>query len=200
MKVRKEMEKQKFHLENWQTFYNARIDEDDVNDTIESGYDEGQSCLKVDVSDDKVTTVVKWGICEPIDMSFEDVDTGEEIEIESDVTAYFNYTVVYKIDVNENTIEEFEEALNDAIESGQSTFEIEVPVAVVTVKDVEITEIEDHGLNDSDVARIAGGESAIFREIKNNVERGLYKDESRPEVYIRPSDKEFKFICIIPTE
>ena len=195
--------KQAFHAENWMNYYNAKIDERYFNDTIDDCY-EGWPNAKIDVSGDTITTRVESGFSYCIDMFFEDAETGEEIETESDVTADFEYTVVYKVDNDlDDFIEDIEESLNKAIDAGESTFEIIAPISVVEVKNVEVTNVEEHHLDDEIVARISGGESAIVKEIQTSIENDLSEatDARHNGDFIQPPmDKEVRFICTIPTK
>lgn len=195
--------KRAFHAENWMSYYAAKIDERYFNDTIDDCY-EGWPNAKIDVSGDTITTRVESGFSYCIDMFFEDAETGEEIETESDVTADFEYTVVYKVDNDlDDFIEDIEEALNDALNNGESTFEIIVPISVVEVKNVEVTNVENHHLDDEIVARISGGESAIVKEIQTSIEHDLSEatDARHNGDFIQPPmDKEVRFICTIPTK
>lgn len=155
----------KFNTENWMSYYAAKIDEKYLSDYIDNCY-EGYPDAKIDASGDTITTRVESGFSYCIGMFFEDAETGEEIETESDVTADFAYTVIYKVDNDlDDFIEDIEESLNEALNNGESTFEIIVPISVVEVDGVEVTNVEDHGLDDDLVERISGGESAIVREI-----------------------------------
>lgn len=194
--------KQEFHIDDWMNYYKAEIDEDDLSGSVADNYDEGSGCTSVTVSGDTIVTRVESGISELLLMHFEDAETSEEIEIEEVVTADFEYTVVYKIDDDiDDLADEFEEALNEALESGQSTFTIKVPAEVVEVKDVEVTNVENHHIDDEIVARIAGGESAIVRSIEEYLEYKLTDTASFDFYSITPpSDKEVRFICTIPTD
>lgn len=195
--------KQKFHTEDWLNYYNAKIDERYLGDYIDDCY-EGYPDAKIEMSSDTITTHVESGFSYCIGMIFEDAETGEEIETESDVTADFEYTVVYKVDNDlDDFIEDIEESLNEAINADESTFEIIVPISVVEVKNVEVTYVENHHLDDDFVARISGGESAIVREIQSNIERDLSEatDARHNGDFIQPpQDKEVTFICTIPTK
>lgn len=195
--------KQKFHAEDWVNYYNAKIDERYLSDYIDNCF-EGYPDAKIEMSGDTITTHVESGFSYCIGMIFEDAETGEEIETESDVVADFAYTVVYKVDDDlDDFIEDIEEALNNAINNEESAFKIIAPIKVVEVRNVEVTDVENHGLDDEIVARINGGESAIVREIQSSIERDLSEaiDARHSGDFIQPPiDKEVKFICTIPTK
>lgn len=198
-----QLAEQEFQVEDWMSYYSAKIDEKYLSDYIDNCY-EGYPDAKIDASGDTITTRVESGFSYCIGMFFEDAETGEEIETESDVTADFDYTVVYKVDNDlDDYIEDIEESLNEAIKSGSSTFEIIVPISVVEVNDVEVTNVEDHGLDDDLVERISGGESAIVREIQKSIERDLSEETDARHTgdFIQPPmDKEVRFICTIPSK
>ena len=195
--------KQEFHIDDWLNYYNAKIDERYLGDYIDDCY-EGYPDAKIEMSGDTITTHVESGFSYCIGMIFEDAETGEEIETESDVTADFAYTVIYKVDNDlDDFIEDIEESLNNALNNEESTFEIIVPISVVEVKNVEVTYVENHHLDDDFVARISGGESAIVREIQSNIERDLSEatDARHNGDFIQPPiDKEVRFICTTPTK
>lgn len=194
--------KQKFHLEDWMNYYKARLDKDNLNDHIDDLY-EGYPTAKIEVSGDTITTHVEAGFALDLDMFFEDVESGEEIETEAYAVADYEYTVVYKLDDLENDdIEEIEESLNEAINEEESTFEITVPATVIEVRDVVITDVEQCEIDDEILERI-GGESAIVRSLRESVTQELsqWKDARHNGDFIQPpQDKEVKFICTIPTE
>lgn len=198
-----QLAEQEFQVEDWMSYYSAKIDEKYLSDYIDNCY-EGYPDAKIDASGDTITTRVESGFSYCIGMFFEDAETGEEIETESDVTADFDYTVVYKVDNDlDDYIEDIEESLNEAIKSGSSTFEIIVPISVVEVNGVEVTNVEDHGLDDDLVERISGGESAIVREIQKSIERDLSEETDARHTgdFIQPPmDKEVRFICTIPSK
>lgn len=193
--------KQKFHLEDWMNYYNAKLDEEDLNSRIDDLY-EGYPNAKIDLSGDTITTHVESGLALYLDMFFEDVETGEEIETEAYVVADFSYTDIYKLDdLDSDDLEEIEESLNESINAEESTFDINVSATVIEVRDVEITDIEQHDIDEDLVERI-GGESAIVRALRESVTRELsqWKDARHNGDFIQPpQDKEVKFICTIPT-
>ena len=194
--------KQSFHLEDWMNYYKARLDKDELNGSIDDLY-EGYPTAKIDVSGDTITTHVEAGLALDLDMFFEDVETGEEIETEEYAVADYEYTVVYKLDdLDSDDIEEIEEALNAALNEEESTFEIIVPATVIEVRDVNITDVEQCDIDDEILERI-GGESAVLRALQNSVTRELSecKDARHNGDFIQPpQDKDVKFICTIPAE
>lgn len=199
-----QLAEQEFQVEDWMNYYNAKLDEADLNDSIDSYY-EGYPTAKIDVAGDTITTEVESSLALYMGMFFEDAETGEEIETDAYVVADFTYTVVYKVDNDlDDYIEDIEESLNEAIKSGSSTFEITVPAEVVEVRDVDVTYVEQCRFDDDELAeRIAGGESAIIREIKSDIEQDLSEATDarhNGDCIQPPADKDVKFVCTIPAE
>lgn len=199
-----QLAEQEFQVEDWMNYYNAELDEADLNDSIDSYY-EGHPTAVIDVSGDTITTEVESSLALYMSMFFEDAETGEEIETDAYVVADFTYTVVYKVDNDlDDYIEDIEESLNEAIKSGSSTFAITVPTEVVEVRDVDVTYVEQCQFDDDELAeRIAGGESAIIREIKSNIEQDLSEATDarhNGDCIQPPADKDVKFVCTIPAE
>lgn len=191
----------KFHLEDWMNYYDAKLDEEDLNHAIEL-YREGYPNAKINVSGDVITTHVEAGFALEMDMFFEDVVTGEEIENRSFIVAEFRYTVDYKLDDLKYDIDDIEKSLNQAIESGQSKFSFLVSMNVIGVRDVEITEIESHSLSKDLVERV-GGEQAVVESLRKTVMRDLteWTDTNQDEGFLQPPQyKLVRFICTIPAE
>ena len=191
----------KFHLEDWMNYYDAKLDEEDLNHAIEL-YREGYSNAKINVSGDVITTHVEAGFALDMDMFFEDIVTGEEIENRSFTVAEFRYTVDYKLDDLKYDIDDIEKSLNQAIESSQSKFSFLVSMNVIGVRDVEITEIESHSLSKDLVERV-GGEQAVAESLRKTVMRDLteWTDANQDEGFLQPPQyKLVRFICTIPNE
>lgn len=191
----------KFHLEDWMNYYDAKLDEEDLNHAIEL-YREGYPNAKINVSGDVITTHVEAGFALDMDMFFEDIVTGEEIENRSFTVAEFRYTVDYKLDDLKYDIDDIEKSLNQAIESGQSKFSLLVSMNVIGVRDVEITEIESHSLSKDLVERV-GGEQSVVESLRKTVMRDLteWTDTNQDEGFLQPPQyKLVRFICTIPTE
>lgn len=192
---------QKFHLEDWMNYYDAKLDEEDLNHAIEL-YREGYPNAKINVLGDVITTHVEAGFALDMDMFFEDIVTGEEIENRSFTVAEFRYTVDYKLDDLKYDIDDIEKSLNQAIESGQSKFSLLVSMNVIGVRDVEITEIESHSLSKDLVERV-GGEQAVVESLRKTVMRDLteWTDTNQDEGFLQPPQyKLVRFICTIPAE
>lgn len=192
---------QKFHLEDWMTYYDAKLDEEDLNHAIEL-YREGYPNAKINVSGDVITTHVEAGFALDMDMFFEDIVTGEEIENRSFTVAEFRYTVDYKLDDLKYDIDDIEKSLNQAIESGQSKFSFLMSMNVIGVRDVEITEIESHSLSKDLVERV-GGEQSVVESLRKTVMRDLteWTDTNQDEGFLQPPQyKLVRFICTIPAE
>ena len=190
------MTQAKFHLENWRDYYNAKLDEEDLKSQIDGAY-EGE-CTDIDDCGDTIYTSVGSSVNDVTYVTYEDDETGEEIEDEEVYyTAYYSYNVKYQVsDDLSYYMEDIERALNDAIESGQSTFEIEVPYTAVDTYDVEIDGI----WNESDVEV---SESDLWDAAKEDILGGLDEptDARHNGDCIQPaSDKEMRFICTIPAE
>lgn len=195
------MTETKFHLEDWMNYYDAKLDEEDLNHAIEL-YREGYPNAKINVSGDVITTYVEAGFALDMDMFFEDIVTGEEIENRSFTVAEFRYTVDYKLDDLKYDIDDIEKSLNQAIESGQSKFSLLVSMNVIGVRDVEITEIESHSLSKDLVERV-GGEQAVVESLRKTVMRDLteWTDTNQDEGFLQPPQyKLVRFNCTIPTE
>lgn len=191
----------KFHLEDWMNYYDAKLDEEDLNHAIEL-YREGYPNAKINVSGDVITTHVEAGFALDMDMFFEDIVTGEEIENRSFTVAEFRYTVDYKLDDLKYDIDDIEKSLNQAIESRQSKFSLLVSMNVIGVRDVEITEIESHSLSKDLVERV-GGEQAVVESLRKTVMRDLteWTDTNQDEGFLQPPQyKLVRFICTIPNE
>ena len=195
------MTETKFHLEDWMNYYDAKLDEEDLNHAIEL-YREGYPNAKINVSGDVITTHVEAGFALDMDMFFEDIVTGEEIENRSFTVAEFRYTVDYKLDDLKYDIDDIEKSLNQAIESGQSKFSLLVSMNVIGVRDVEITEIESHSLSKDLVERV-GGERSVVESLRKTVMRDLteWTDTNQDEGFLQPPQyKLVRFICTIPAE
>ena len=195
------MTETKFHLEDWMNYYDAKLDEEDLNHAIEL-YREGYPNAKINVSGDVITTHVEAGFTLDMDMFFEDIVTGEEIENRSFTVAEFRYTVDYKLDDLKYDIDDIEKSLNQAIESGQSKFSFLMSMNVIGVRDVEITEIESHSLSKDLVERV-GGEQAVVESLRKTVMRDLteWTDTNQDEGFLQPPQyKLVRFICTIPAE
>ena len=195
------MTETKFHLEDWMNYYDAKLDEEDLNHAIEL-YREGYPNAKINVSGEVITTHVEAGFALDMDMFFEDIVTGEEIENRSFTVAEFKYTVDYKLDDLKYDIDDIEKSLNQAIESGQSKFSLLVSMNVIGIRDVEITEIESHSLSKDLVERV-GGEQAVVESLRKTVMRDLteWTDTNQDEGFLQPPQyKLVRFICTIPNE
>lgn len=185
----------KFNIENWREYYDAQIDEEDLLDQIESS-EEGQK-VNVNLSGDRLVTEVTNELDGYIIMTeYVDDETGEEDEIEIEVSGDLTYTAEYKIGDVAANIDKIEEALEEAIESGQSTFEIIVPATLVSVSNVSIDQVECFDLEDVDIRKIY---ELAFREISNSLENAT--SQAHGGDFIQPpEDKEITFVCTIPAE
>lgn len=185
----------KFHLENWREYYNAELDEDDLKSQIEE-FEEGQK-VKANLSDDKLVTEVTNTLDGYIIMvGYINDETGEEDEIEIEVSGDLVYTAEYKLEDIESNLDDIEESLRDAIESGQSTFEVLAPAKVVSVSDVSIDQVECFDLEDYDERKIY---DLALKEISNSLV--TVTSQAHAGDFIQPpEDKNLTFICTIPSE
>ena len=185
----------KFHIENWKEHYNAKLDEESLLDQIEQ-YEEGQR-VKADLSDDKLVTEVTNTLDGYIILvDYIDDETGAEDEIEIEVSGDLVYTAEYKIEDVESNLDEIEESLRDAIESGQSTFEVLVPAKVVSVSNASIDQVECFDLEDYDERKIY---ELALKEISSSLV--TVTSQAHAGDFIQPpEDKDLTFVCTIPAE
>lgn len=182
----------KFHIEDWMNYYKARIDEDNLKEVID--FEDFCTCKAVRFDDNTLHADLDSGLATFVEFTIVDDETSQEEEAWGEVNVEFAYSVDYKLGDISDRIEEFEEALNEAIETGESTFEIEVPFVASEAYKLEMGDIEiydEHGSRD-----------AISREVARLVEQGLAHSNSTAQTgdFVQPpSDKEVKFICKIPT-
>lgn len=185
----------KFHIENWKEHYNAKLDEESLLDQIEE-YEEGQK-VKANLSDYKLVTEVTNTLDGYIIMvDYINDETGEEDEIEIEVSGDLVYTAEYKIEDVESNLDDIEESLRDSIESGQSTFEFMLPAKLVNVSNVSIDQVECFDLEDYDERKIY---ELALKEISSSLV--TVTSQTHAGDFIQPpEDKNLTFICTIPTE
>lgn len=182
------------NLEDLMNRYKARLDEEYLKDL----FDEEDCSKATSISFDGSTIEVdlESGVSEIIYVESEDNETGRETEYDVEVGADFSYSVDYTIGEDfDEYLEDFQNALNEAIESGQSTFKIEVPFEASEAYNIEVGEIE---IYDDEV-----DEEEVYAEAVRSIERGLantsfemhHGDHIQP-----PQNKMVRFICTIPTE
>lgn len=190
-----------FNAENWMSYYNAQLDEAHLNNSIEDSC-EGFPNASISVSGDKITTYVESDFALDLPLLLEDAETGEEIETEAYVVASFEYTVDYKIDeLSDYRIERIQEALDRAIEAGQSTFKAPIPIVVVDVRNAELTDLEQYMPEDDDILERIEDDDAIFDAVQKSLtkELSVWKDARHTGDFIQPpSNKTACFICTIP--
>lgn len=195
------MEKTKFHVEDWMNYYNAKFDEEHFIDEIINGSCEGESA-KVRISGDLITSDVESSFSYCIGMIFEDGETGEEVEMEADVWSEYSYTARYKLIGIDNYIDDIEEAIEEAIKDGRSTFEFEMYANLLDVSNVDASNAMTNDIGDEELERF-GGEKALLREVVANVKRDLSEETDARfacDFIQPPSDKLVRFICTIPAE
>lgn len=189
------MSEQKFHKDNWIAYYNAEIDESDLEDEIDSCY-EGE-LISYDLSGDTLRTRTSSQIYDYVlyDVIVND-ETDEELEVEFEVDANFSYTAFYDVLFDEIDVEECEEALQDAIKNNESTFEIEVEAEFRSMSDLEVDIEEcraDEDLNDELLYNCSV--NAITYELSESRYAAHTGDMIQP-----PKAKTLRFICTIPND
>lgn len=187
------MSETKFHAEDWMNYYKARLDEDNLKEVID--FEDFCTCKAVRFDVNVLHTDVDSGLATSVEFTIVDDETGQEEEAWGEVNVEFAYSVDYKLGDISERIEEFEESLNEAIEAGESTFEIEVPFVAGEAYKLEMGNIDiydEHGSRD-----------AISREVARLVERSLVHSTYTAQTgdFVQPlSDKEVRFICTIPNK
>ena len=184
----------KFHLEDWMSYYKARFYEDDLKDLFDE--EDCSTATSIHFDGSTIEVDLESGVSEIICVEIEDDETGQEKEYDVEIGADFSYSVDYTISEDlDEYLEDFQNALDEAIESGQSTFKIEVPFKAGEAYNIEVGEVE---IYDDEV-----DEEEVYAEAVRSIKRGLanatfemhHGDHIQP-----PSDKLVKFICTIPTE
>lgn len=187
------MSRQQFHVENWVEYYKAELDNDALKNTINE-HCEGQ-LLSYYVSDDVLETSVSSQL---YDYYVSDVylneETYEEIDAEFEIDAIINYETNYQIAFDKVDFDKCQEALNNALKSGESTFvvEVEAEVNVASIFDIGVTAYREHEELDTDEAY-----QVIEKSIERNFLESRYNASARNTLQ-RPSDKILRFICTIP--
>lgn len=186
----------KFQIENWREYYNAKLDEEDLLGQIEDAC-EGESAA-ISLSGDKLVTKVTHELDGYIIMAeYVDDETGDEDEIELEISGDIKYTAEYKVDSEDVNLSAVEEALAEAIEAGRSTFEVEVYADLVSVSDVSIDQVDCYDLDEYDERKIY---NLALKEITNDLNDSAYYPNSQAGDSLNPTRKELKFICTIPAE
>lgn len=185
----------KFQVENWKEHYNAKLNEEELLDQIEQ-FEEGQRA-EINLSDDKLVTKVTNELDGYIIMvDYVNDETGEEDEIEIEVSGDLIYTAEYKLEDVESNLDDIEEALNDAIESGQSTFEFLLPAKLVNVSNISIDQVECFYLDEYDERKL---HDLALKEISHSLENATSQAHSGDFIQ-PPEDKNLTFVCTIPNE
>lgn len=126
-----------------------------------------------------------------------DDETGDEDEIELEISGDLKYTAEYKVDSEDINLSVVEEALAEAVEVGRSTFEVEVYADLVSVSDVSIDQVDCYDLDEYDERKIY---NLALKEITNDLNDSTYYPNSQAGDSLNPTRKELKFICTIPAE
>lgn len=186
----------KFQIENWREYYNAKLDEEDLLGQIEDAC-EGESAA-ISLSGDKLVTKVTHELDGYIVMAeYVDDETGDEDEIELEISGDLKYTAEYKVDSEDINLSAVEEALAEAVEAGRSTFEVEVYADLVSVSDVSIDQVDCYDLDEYDERKIY---NLALKEITNDLNDSTYYPNSQAGDSLNPTRKELTFICTIPAE
>lgn len=187
------MSRQQFHVENWVEYYKAELD-DDALKNIMNEYYEG-TLLSYYISGNVLETSVRSQL---YDYYVSDVylneETYEEIDAEFIIDAIINYEANYQILFNEVDFDKCQEAFNDTLESGESTFvvEVEAEVNIASIFDIDVTSYRQHEELDADEAY-----QVIEKSIERNFLESRYNVSARNTLQ-RPSDKILRFVCVIP--
>ena len=187
----------KFQIENWREHYHAKLDGEELLDQIES-LGEGESA-SIDLSGDKLTTKVTNELdCYIEVVEYVDDETGDEDEIELEISGDLKYTVEYRIsdELIHDEIDDIEAALAESVESGQSTFEVRVFAVPVSVSDVSIDQVDCYDLDEYDERKIY---DMALRQVTNRLEHASGQAHSG-DLLRPPTEKELTFICTIPAE
>ena len=191
------MTETKFQIENWREHYKAKLDGEELLDQIES-LGEGESA-SIDLSGDKLVTKVTHELDGYIEVvEYVDDETGDEDEIEIEISGYLAYTVEYRFsdELIHDELDSIEEALNEAIESGQSTFEVRVLAVPVSVSNVSIDQVNCYDLDDYDDRKIY---DLALRQVTQRLEHA--SGQAHGDDFLQPpTEKELTFICAIPAE
>lgn len=194
------MTEQKFNTKDWRNYYKAEIDEDYLKELFKE-----EECSRVTSSefyDETLDVRLEAdfsGVTYPPNY---DAETGEEIESQDgvEIEATYYCEIYYKSRDLESRIEDFNEALNNAIKNGESTFEITVPFAVDEIYDIQLEDVEIY----DDEADEDGVRETVFGAVAcrlDNVSSNLKTLEISGGSPIQPPrDKEVKFVCTIPAE
>lgn len=192
------MTETRFQIENWREYYKAELDEEDLDDQINRWSEGSLSSFSLD--GDKLVTKVASELECVFMLEYVDDESGFDGEIETEVDGNLTYTAEYKVNSDHfvDGVDEVEKALNDAIESGQSTFEVKVLAESVSVSDVliEADRIECYDIDEYDERKML--ELAI-KDVENGLNHASYQAHAG-DSFQPPSDKELTFICTIPAE
>lgn len=188
------MSRQQFHVENWVEYYKAELDDDNLKNIIDEYY-EG-TLLSYYVSDDVLETSVSSQLYDYyVSEVYLNEETYEEIDAEFEIDAIINYETNYQMLFNEVDFDKCQEALNNALESGESTFvvEVEADVTFASIFNIDVTAYREHEELDAD---------ETYQLIEKSIERDFLESRynaSASNTLQRPSDKILRFVCTIPS-
>ncbi len=178
----------KFHAEDWINYYKAELDRDDVREFVEHEFKELCESIKFDGR--TVAVRIDHNFETNIEYVVED-ENGYSAERDLEVEGRYCYDVFIKIsDGIEQYTEQIEEALNDAIEAGQATFELKIPARVIEPAELELYSVGIYGDRGLQIKTI-DTDSLIDNEIKPIIAREKLKPVSE-------QIKQLRFICTIP--
>ena len=187
------MSEQKFHVENWVKHYQSKLSDDSLARIIE-GYGEG-AFVRCHGSDDMLELNVSLQLYDYfLNNVYVNKETDEEIDVEFEVDVAIHFDVEYQMLFDNIDVEECQEALNKAIEHGESTFVVEVEAKMKSASNINI---------DIDSYRTSKeiDESEAYRLIYECF--GYDPSESQSQAYVdsivqQSTNKHLRFVCTIP--
>lgn len=186
---------EKFHLEDWMEYYDAKLDKDDFKALIDEEDCSKATSIRFDGS--LISADLESSVSETICVDSFDDETDESTEYDVEICAEFSYSVEYNLSTAdlEYYSKEFDEALNEALDREESTFEIRVPFIAGEAYDLRVYELEIYD-DEAD-------EEAVYEEVIKSIERDLSNptDARHNGDFVQPpSDKMVRFVCTIPAE
>ena len=189
----------KFNTEDWRNYYNAEIDEAYLKDLFKE-----EECSRVTSSnfyDETLDVRLEAdfsGIVYPSRYYNEsdEVESQEGVEIEA---TYF-CEIYYKVGNLNDRIENFNEALNNAIKNGESKFEIIVPFVIDEIYDIQLEDAEACGEDVDEDSILEPIFDAVACRLDNVAAKWKTLEITDGSPIQPPQDKEIKFICTIPAE
>ena len=190
----------KFNTDNWRDYYNAEIDEAYLKDLFKE-----EECSRVTSSnfyDETLDVRLEAdfsGIVYPsryYNNSDDGVESQEGVEIEA---TYF-CEIYYKVGNLNDRIENFNEALNDAIKNGESKFEIIAPFVIDEIYDIQLEDAEACGEDVEESFILEPIFDAVACRLDNVADKWKTLEITGGNPIQPLQDKEIKFVCTIPAE